>query len=68
MLSTRDFRFKDSYVNNNNKGEVAILMSDQIEHKYHRWQLISVSCLGNPMDRRTWWATVHGVTKELGTT
>ena len=18
-------------------------------------------CLGNPMDRRTWWATVHGV-------
>ena len=21
------------------------------------------SCLDNPMDRRTWWATVHGVTK-----
>ena len=21
-------------------------------------------CLGNPMDRRAWWATVHGVTKE----
>ena len=21
------------------------------------------SCLGNPMDRGTWWATVHGVTK-----
>ena len=20
------------------------------------------SCLGNPMDRGTWWATVHGVT------
>ena len=20
-------------------------------------------CLGNPMERRTWWATVHGVTK-----
>ena len=20
-------------------------------------------CLENPMDRRTWWATVHGVTK-----
>ena len=19
------------------------------------------SCLGNPMDRRAWWATVHGV-------
>ena len=22
------------------------------------------SCLGNPLDRRDWWATVHGVTKE----
>ena len=21
------------------------------------------SCLGNPMDREAWWATVHGVTK-----
>ena len=21
------------------------------------------SCLENPMDRRAWWATVHGVTK-----
>ena len=22
------------------------------------------SCLGNPMDRGAWWATVHRVTKE----
>ena len=22
------------------------------------------SCLGNPVDRGTWWATVHGVAKE----
>ena len=28
----------------------------------------SYSCLGNPMDRGAWWATVHGVTKELGMT
>ena len=26
------------------------------------------SCLGNPMDRGTWRATVHGVTKESETT
>ena len=26
------------------------------------------SCLGNPMDREAWWATVHGVTKESDTT
>ena len=26
------------------------------------------SCSGNLMDRRDWWATVHGVTKESDTT
>ena len=26
------------------------------------------SCLGNPMDREAWWATVHRVAKELDTT
>ena len=26
------------------------------------------SCLGNPMDRGAWWATVHGVAKESDTT
>ena len=25
--------------------------------------LLQYSCLGNPMDRQAWWATVHGVTK-----
>ena len=25
---------------------------------------LEYSCLGNPMDRGTWWATVHGVTEE----
>ena len=24
---------------------------------------LQYSCLGNPMDRGTWWATVHGVSK-----
>ena len=24
---------------------------------------LQYSCLGNPMDRGAWWATVHGVTK-----
>jgi len=30
--------------------------------------LAQYSCLGNPMDRGTWWATVYGVTKELDVT
>ena len=28
---------------------------------------LQYSCLGNPMDRGAWWATVHGVAKELDT-
>ena len=29
---------------------------------------LQYSCLGNSMDRGTWWAAVHGVTKELDMT
>ena len=29
---------------------------------------LQYSCLGNPMDRGAWWATVHGVTKQSDTT
>ena len=28
---------------------------------------LQYSCIGNPIDRRAWWATVHGVTKESDT-
>ena len=27
-----------------------------------------ILALGNPMERRAWWATVHGVAEELDTT
>ena len=29
---------------------------------------LQYSCLGNPMEKGTLWATVHGVAKELDTT
>ena len=29
---------------------------------------IQCSCLENPLDRGTWWATVHGLTKESNMT
>ena len=29
---------------------------------------LQYSCLENPMDRRAWWAVVHGVRKEVDTT
>ena len=28
-----------------------------------KWQLLQYSCLGKPMNRRAWQATVHGVAK-----
>ena len=28
--------------------------------------LLQYSCLENPMNRGTWWATVHAVTKSTG--
>ena len=30
--------------------------------------LFQYSCLGNPMDRGAWWATVHGIAKGSDTT
>ena len=31
------------------------------------WQPIQYSCLGNPMERRTWWTTqVHRIAKKVG--
>ena len=30
--------------------------------------LLQDSCLGNPTDSGAWWAAVHGVAKESGTT
>ena len=33
-----------------------------------KWQPLQYSCLGNPMDRRAWLGTVHGIAKESDTT
>ena len=32
-------------------------------HWRRKWQPLQYSCLGNPLDREAWLATVHGVTK-----
>ena len=39
---------------------VYVCMHVYMERKWHPLQC---SCLENPMDRRTWWAAVHGVEK-----
>ena len=46
-------------------------------HLYHLYimingegngNLLQCSCLGKPMDRGAWWATDHGIAKELDMT
>ena len=34
------------------------------ENWNRKWQPTPIFLLENSMDRETWWATVHGVTKE----
>ena len=41
-------------------GQEDHLEKEMVTHQY--------SCLGNPMDRGVWWATIHGVSIELDTT
>ena len=48
--------------------ETQVRSLDQ-EDPLEKWQhLLQYSCLGNPMDRGAWWATVLGVAEELNTT
>ena len=37
-------------------------------HGEGKGNLLQYSCLDDPMDRGVWWATVHGVAKELDMT
>ena len=51
------------------KQETQVLSMDQ-EDSLEKEMVIPLqySCLGNPIDRRAWLATVHGVAKELDMT
>ena len=46
--------------NSGDKGSISRLKRSPGERNGNPFQY---SCLGNPMDRGTWWATVHGATK-----
>ena len=56
---------KNLLVNPGDLGSVPVLRRSPGEGNGNPLQY---SCLGNPMDRGAWRATVHGVTKELDTT
>ena len=56
---------KNSPANPGDEGSTPRLGRSPREENGNR---LPYSCLGNPMDRGSWQATVHGVTKELGMT
>ena len=48
-----------------NAGDMASISGSRRSPGEGNGNPLQYSCLGNPMDRGAWWATVHGVTKEL---
>ena len=51
-----------------NVGDAGLIPGSEISPGEENGNPLQYSCLGNPMDRRTWWATVHRVTKESNMT
>ena len=49
-------------------GEVGLILGSGRSTREGNSNPLQYSCLGNPIDREAWRATVHGVTKELDTT
>ena len=46
-----------------NAGDLASISGSGRSSGERNGSPLQYSCLGNPMDRRVWWATVHGVTR-----
>ena len=51
-----------------NAEDVGLIPGSGRSHREGNGNPLQYSCLGNPMHREAWWATVHGVEKELNTT
>ena len=50
-----------------NAGNVGLISGSGISPGGGNGNPLQYSCLGNPMDRGTWWAAVHGVSKSDAT-
>ena len=46
-----------------NAGDANLILGLRRSPREGNGNPLQFSCLGNPLDRRAWWATVHGVTK-----
>ena len=45
------------------KGDAGLIFGSGRSPRGGNSNPLHYACLGNPMDRGVWWATVHGVTK-----
>ena len=48
-----------------NAGDVGSVLGREDSPGEGNGNSLQCSCLGNPMDIGAWWATVHGVAKDL---
>ena len=48
-----------------NAGDVGLIPWSGISSGEGNGNPLQYSCLGNPMDRGAWWASVHGVVKRV---
>ena len=46
-----------------NAGDVGLIPGSERSPREGNGNPLQDSCLGNPIDRRAWWAIVHGVTE-----
>ena len=51
-----------------NVGDMGSIPGSKRYHEEGNGSPLQYSYLENPMDRGAWWATIHGITKELDTT
>ena len=54
---------KNPPVNAGDTGDVSSILGLEISPRERNSTPLLYSCLGNPMERGAWWATVHGVAK-----
>ena len=57
------FKEKQSICNTEDTGDAGSISGSGRSPGGRNGNLLQYSCLGNPMDRGSWWPTVHGVAK-----
>ena len=77
MLSLKDLKFSRGFPGGSvvknlpaNAGDSGLILGQERSPGGGNGNPLQYSCPGNPMDREElqWWATVHGVAKELDMT